>query len=49
MKIPPQHVLTQDKCYPGGELDEGSGDTLTQVRGYPSNEHESAEQTGVFK
>jgi hypothetical protein len=41
-------VLTQDKCYRGGELDEEFGYTLTQVRGYPSNEHESAQQTGVF-
>src|ERR1035441_49101 len=33
--------LTQDKCYRGGELDEASGNTLTQVRGYRNNEHES--------
>src|SRR5262245_36007641 len=39
--------LTQDKCYRGGELDEASDDTLTQVRGYPSNEHESVCQAGI--
>src|SRR4030095_5083112 len=32
--------LTQIKCYRGGELDWASDDTLTQVRGYPSPEHE---------
>ncbi|MGA9453827.1 MAG: hypothetical protein WBW41_21060, partial [Verrucomicrobiia bacterium] len=41
-------VLTQDKCYRDGELDEGFSSSLTQDRGYPSNEHESAQQTGVF-
>jgi hypothetical protein len=30
--------LTQIKCYRGWELDEGFGDTLTQVRGYPGYE-----------
>src|ERR1039457_2249603 len=39
--------LTQDKCYRGGELDEASGNTLTQVRGYRNNEHESVRQTRV--
>jgi hypothetical protein len=40
-------VLTQDKGYRGWELDEGFGNTLTQIRGYPDNEHEFAGQTGI--
>ena len=40
--------LTQDKCYRGGAVDEASADTLTQVRGCRSNEHESVRQTRVF-
>src|SRR6185503_19971182 len=39
--------LTQDKCYRGGVVDEVFTDSLTQVRGYPSNEHESIRQTRV--
>jgi hypothetical protein len=44
----PRGVLTQDKCYRGVELDEGFGSSLTQDRGYPNHEHESAQQTGIF-
>ena len=48
MEAEANYVLTQDKCYRDGELDEGFSSSLTQDRGYPSNEHESAQQTGVF-
>ena len=37
--------LTRSKCYRGGAVDEASGDTLTQIRGYPSHDHESVRQT----
>ncbi len=36
-------VLTQDKGYRGWELDEEFGYSLTQIRGYRNNEHESAQ------
>jgi len=39
--------LTHIKCYRGGEVDEGSTDTLTHIRGYPSPEHEFVCQTRV--
>src|SRR6266487_6038929 len=45
----PRHELTQIKCYRGGELDWASDDTLTQVRGYPSPEHESVRQTRISR
>ena len=38
-----ESVLTQDKGHRGWALDEGFGDALTQIRGYPNNEHESAQ------
>src|ERR1017187_6653412 len=37
--------LTHIKCYRGWEVDEGSADTLTPIRGYPNSEHESVRQT----
>ena len=40
--------LTQIKGYRGWEMDEESVDTLTQVRGYRTNEHEFSIQAGVF-
>src|ERR1017187_3321183 len=37
--------LTHIKCYRGWEVDEGSADTLTPIRGYPNSEPESVRQT----
>src|SRR5262245_59038288 len=37
--------LTQIKCYREGEVDEGSADTLTHNRGYPSPGYEFICQT----
>src|SRR4051794_4572037 len=37
--IADEGALTQIKCYRGGTLDEGSGDSLTHIHGYPSHEH----------
>jgi hypothetical protein len=41
LRVSLNRELTQDKCYLGGELHVECDDTLTQVRGYPSPEHES--------
>ncbi len=49
-KKPPERELTQIKCYRDWEVDEGSADRLTHIRGYATpkrrfeNEHEE-----VFK
>src|ERR1017187_6242468 len=42
---PVQRELTHIKCYRGWEVDEGSADTLTPIRGYPNSEPESVRQT----
>jgi len=39
--------LTFIKCYRDWEVDEGSADTLTHIRGYSNNEHELVCQTRV--